>query len=71
MSSRVTLNCPHCDETIIFRFVDEYQGEAPMGGYVSLLDDMEQNCDCKLTDEEVEELTDEACAADPDDDDLD
>ena len=65
----VTLSCPICgDTTIKFIFETEPQGEAPMAGYVTFLDDSYNDCSCKLTDEQWAILADLACSTEPDDD---
>jgi hypothetical protein len=50
--------CPNCGDTITFKMYGEWQGVPPYTGYVSSLDEIQQECTCPLTESELMDLYD-------------
>lgn len=63
------MKCPVCGEyTVSVECHDEEQGEAPMSGWVTFVDNWELECDCVLTEEQLKELEDNLICDEPNDD---
>lgn len=52
----IYMNCPHCDDELKFKAVSDYQGEGVWGQSFTFAELEKQNCDCVITDAEMDEL---------------
>lgn len=59
------MKCPGCGEnTIRVNCGDEYQGERPYGGVVTVVNWIERTCDCALTRQQENDIDDHAICDD-------
>jgi hypothetical protein len=67
-SYQVKSYCPICGDTVTVVVVTEYQGEHPMGGYVDFVDEIKRDCTCEWTDEQEDEVVNNATYDEPEPD---